>query len=243
MTLEIGYNHPIEFRNYSYPFGPLAGKRIVYVSDLHYHLLSHRRVSNNIQQVRRLKPDIILLGGDYVDTPLGLPHFQRFVASIGAAPIFAIAGNHDKPYLHRIRRIVEKAGATWIHNKSAILQLGMLRISIDGTRPALAGPHEQSAYLSDLSILCLHQPIDVAPLAHRYNLIFAGHLHGGQIVLWQTPAGLYPVRWAYRWNQLALQYGACRYLISKGLGDTLPIRYDCRRDVIVINFEPEQNTL
>ena len=249
MTLEIGYNHPVEVRNYTYPFKPLAGKRIAYISDLHYHLFSRRRVDRHIQQIRLLNPDIVLLGGDYVDTPFGLRHFQRFVGSIDFTPRFVIAGNHDRPYLRRFRRIVEDAGATWLHNNSAILQVGDQHIRIDGTRPVVAPPFGAgpSALIPastspQLSILCLHQPIDIRPFAHLYNLVFAGHLHGSQIVLWQTPKGLYPGRWLYPWNQLALDYGPCRYLISKGLGDTLPIRYQCRRDIIVVTLEPTTNT-
>ncbi|HEY6899344.1 MAG TPA: metallophosphoesterase [Puia sp.] len=238
MKLEIGYNHPVEVRRYGYPFGPLAGKRIMYISDLHYHRLSRRRVDRNIQQVRRLNPDILLLGGDYVDTPFGLGNFERFVGCMGEVPLFAIGGNHDGPYLRSIQRIVENAGGMWIHNDSAILHLNNIPIRIDGTRPFTTEPEVAEPAAAGFSILCLHHPTDVSAIAHRYNLIFAGHLHGSQIVLWQTPRGLYPGRWIYPLNQLAIENGASRFFISKGLGDTLPIRYQCSRDLILINLEP-----
>ena len=236
MKLEIGYNQPPEVRSYRYTFGPLAGKRILYLSDLHYHRWSRQRVDRHIRMIQEIHPDILLLGGDYVDTPFGLPCFRELVGSIGMAiPAFAIAGNHDRPYLRRIREIVVGAGVTWLHNECTLLRLGRQAIRIEGTRPVeVKGPADPPA---PFSILCLHQPIDVRPIAHRYNLIFAGHLHGGQIVFWQNSQGLYPVRWRYRWNQLSLEYGQCHYLISKGLGDTIPIRLDCARDVIVVTLE------
>lgn len=235
MKLEIGYNHPIEIRHYAYFFPPLAGTRILYVSDLHYHRLSRQRATNNIGQIRQLNPHIILLGGDYVDTAFGLRNLQYLADSIGPIPTFVIAGNHDNPYRHRIRRIVENAGATWLHNLSTTVQLGRQFIRIDGNRPF---PSDDSQF----SILCLHRPIDIRPFARHYNLIFAGHLHGGQFVFWQTPAGLYPGRWLFRWNQLDADYGTCRYLISKGAGDTFPIRYNCSRDMILVTLQSQPGT-
>ena len=245
MKLEIGYNFPVEVRNYTFPSAALAGKRILYLSDIHYHRLSRPRVEQHLELIRTIDPHLLLLGGDYIDTQFGLPCFQRLLESIGGIPAFAIAGNHDRPYLRRLRTLVEAAGLTWLHNDSTMLQLGDATIRIDGTHPAAEATAATPDLVSKpaLSILCLHHPIDVRPFAHRYNLVFAGHLHGGQIVFWQTPKGLYPVRWRYRWNQLRLDYGECHYLISKGLGDTLPIRYNCRRDVIAVNLEAKPTTL
>src|SRR6185295_7440286 len=98
-------------------------------------------------------------------------------------------------------------------NTSAVVKVDALTIQIDGTTPAT------SPGTADLSILCLHRPIDVSKIAHHYNLIFAGHLHGSQAVLWSTKNGLYPGRLIYKWNRLSADIGNCRYLISKGLGD------------------------
>jgi len=239
MKLEIGYKYPPEVRRYTYPSEALSGKRLVYISDLHYHRVSRPRVNRHILQIRQLGPDILLLGGDYVDTPSGLSNFQHLIESVGHTPVFAIAGNHDSPYIRRIRAIVENSGASWIHNDKTTFQLGSARIKIDGTLPATS----PGAETADLSILCLHHPIDIQNIAHRYNLVFAGHLHGGQIVLWQNEKGLYPVKWRYPLNQLDMAYGACRYIISKGLGDTLPIRYACPRDIIVVDFGRPMNQL
>jgi predicted MPP superfamily phosphohydrolase len=95
---------------------------------------------------------------------------------------------------------------------------------------------------ADLNILCLHQPITLKPRKHPYQLVFAGHLHGSQFVFWQTPQGLYPGRWFYTWNRLQDWRDHCLYIISKGLGDTLPIRYNCKKDMIfvrVVAYEPD----
>lgn len=244
MKLELGYNQPPEIRHYTYPFEPLAGKRLLYISDLHYHRISRRRVDQHIRQIKDIDPHLLLLGGDYIDTPFGLPNLRHLLTSLGSIPRYAIGGNHDAPWLSSVRQTIESTGTTWIHNDSTIIQLGAATIRIDGTRPASPSPRllTQTGAPADLSILNLHHPINVEPLAHRYNLIFAGHLHGGQIILWQTPKGLYPVKWRYKWNILDKTYGPCYYILSKGLGDTFPIRYNCRRDAILVTFEPNPKT-
>jgi hypothetical protein len=189
MKLEIGSNHPFEIRKYQYVSGSLSGIRILYLSDFHYNRFSTRRAQSIGDQIARLNPNIILLGGDYADSKGGMIHFNNMMASISHFKnICAIAGNHDRP------------------------------------NPA------------HLSILCLHKPIDPTTLAHHYNLIFAGHLHGSQIVGWHTKNGLYPGRWLYKWNRLSASIGAASYLISKGLGDTLPIRYNCRKDLLLVDL-------
>jgi len=111
-----------------------------------------------------------------------------------------------------------------------VVKAGSLTIQLDGGRPAAPLPD------TDFSILCLHKPMDVVKVAHRYKLIFAGHLHGGQVVLWSGEKGLYPGRLFYKWNRLSADFGNCQYLISRGLGDTLPIRYNCKKEAILVEI-------
>jgi predicted MPP superfamily phosphohydrolase len=80
----------------------------------------------------------------------------------------------------------------------------------------------------------MHKPTDIKHFAERYNLAFAGHLHGCQFVLWKSNQKLFPGNFFYQFNILESIKNNCHYFISKGLGDTLPIRYNCKRDLIFI---------
>jgi uncharacterized protein len=243
MKLEIGYNHPFEIRKYSYPFGQLSGVTILYLSDFHYNRFGRRLAADIGDQINRLNPNIILLGGDYADSGRGLHHFKRMMESISIFQnIFAIPGNHDQSRITQIREIIESCNGIWLHHTSATIKIGYSTIRIDGrrpvhsARPADGAPAPLLSNPADFSILCLHQPIDVTSIAHQYNLIFAGHLHGSQAVFWGTDNGLYPGRLVYKWNRLSATFGNCRYLISKGLGDSLPLRYNCRKDAILVEM-------
>jgi predicted MPP superfamily phosphohydrolase len=63
--------------------------------------------------------------------------------------------------------------------------------------------------------------------------VFAGHLHGGQCVLAMHRERLYPAAWFYRWHGLRFAEGRAVLLVSRGAGDTLPIRFNCPREVIL----------
>jgi uncharacterized protein len=244
MRLQLGYNHPFEIRKYRHPDENLAGTSILYLSDFHFTRFGRRAMENICTVTDRLNPDIILLGGDYADSRKGMFYFERMMSSLTRSRhVFAIAGNHDLPRLNQVRAIVEASHAVWINKRSVNLSYKHSTIRIDGTRPAHM---PAAAARPDLSILCLHRPIDVAPFADKYDLIFAGHLHGSQIVFRSTENGLYPGRLIYKWNRLSATYGPTQYLISKGLGDTLPIRYNCSRDAVLVEIcrpiIPDPNT-
>jgi len=239
MKLEIGYNHPFEIRKYAYSSETLPEISLLYLSDLHFNRFSKQPAALIIAKINELNPSIILLGGDYADSQKGMHHFLHFMTSISHFKnIFSIPGNHDRWRLTQIRTIMENNNGTWLQNSAATIRIGNSTIRIDG------GPPDTTPAAADLSILCLHKPIDVRKTAHHYNLIFAGHLHGSQVVLWSTDKGLYPGRFFYKWNRLSADLGHCRYLISKGLGDTLPIRYNCPKDALLIevrDFSPSPN--
>lgn len=235
MRLELGYNHPFEIRKVRYLSEKTPGTRILYLSDFHFNRFGQRLAENLGKEIEKIDPQVILLGGDYADSKKGLYHFSRMMGSIAHfSNIFGIAGNHDKWRKSRVREIIESCNGIWLENRSAVITTGGLTVQIDGGRPAV------QSCKSDLSILCLHKPIDVAKIAHRYNLIFAGHLHGSQTVLWDTEKGLYPGRLFYKWNRLSANFGDCHYLISKGLGDTLPVRYNCKKDFILVEVGGDQ---
>jgi uncharacterized protein len=231
MKLELGHNHPIELRRYHFLAQNFSGTKILYLSDFHYNRFSRRLADNIAREVEVIGPDIVLLGGDYADSKKGLAHFARMIESFAQFNnLLAIPGNHDRRRKFEIRKIIEGCNGTWLENESAVIKTAGLTIQIDGGRPAAR------TGTPDFSILCLHKPVDVRKIAPSYDLIVAGHLHGSQVVLWSTAHGLYPGRLLYKWNRLSSSFGNCHYLISKGLGDSLPVRYNCRKDFLMIEL-------
>lgn len=232
--LETGYNSHFETRMEQVLCEVCTTIRMVYLSDLHFTKRSGDMSLKLGEELKRLKPDLILFGGDYIDAQAGLMHLDALLQNItGESELLAIAGNHDRFFgMERVRETMQQHGVRWIEGISVELEVKGTRIRIDGN-VAVDG-----SFAPAIRILCLHKPLDLKRLPVTYQLAFAGHLHGSQCVLWQNEKGLFPGRFFYRWNRLKALIGDCHYYISRGLGDTLPIRYNCPKELIVVDLEP-----
>ena len=116
---------------------------------------------------------------------------------------------------------VEAGGGRWLPDRPVE---GPVRIDGRIDPAACAG----------LRLLCTHHPGDFpAAAAAGYGLILAGHLHGGQGVLATCRGRLYPAAWIYRWHGLRFVEQGAVLLVSRGAGDTVPVRFNCPREVIL----------
>lgn len=237
MKLETGYNGSFEVRHRHYCADIVSDLSILYLSDLHFTRYSGPFVSRIIAAVKELNPSIILLGGDYADSTGGLQHFTTLLRSLtDYKHVYAIAGNHDYFIgIEKVKKVVAECGIGWIEKSSERIMVNGICIQLDGNRLL------QEPAGADLSVACLHQPRNIQPYKDRYNLAFAGHLHGGQCVWWQNNNALYPGRFFYKWNILEKQWDNCLFLISKGLGDTIPLRWNCKKEMIFVLIQANNN--
>ncbi|TGM01930.1 metallophosphoesterase [Leptospira jelokensis] len=230
MKLEIGYNFPFEVRYETLTYNGKDDFSILFLSDLHLNHFTKPKTNSIIQKIEELNPTIILFGGDYVDTNQGLLQLDCLLQSISHRQnLFAIAGNHDHFFgIGKIKRVMESNQVVWLETQSMELQINGTKIEIFGY---LQKHVEKNA---DISILVLHNPNSIDKINVHHDIIFAGHLHGCQFVFWEKRNGLYPGKLFYKWNVLKGIYAHCHYFISKGLGDSLPVRFNCKRDMIFL---------
>ncbi|MEO6550520.1 MAG: metallophosphoesterase [Ferruginibacter sp.] len=230
MKLEIGSNDHFEVRHEIYPAEITGGFSILYLSDLHLNRFKTSIIAKILSRIHDLNPDIILLGGDYIDFKSQLVHLDKLLKGLSHRKnVLAIAGNHDYRFgVGTIEKLMKENQISWIENDSITLTINNNTIQIDGSKPS------GKINPADFSILCLHHPIDIKLFKNNYQLAFAGHLHGCQFVFWQNDKGLYPGRLFYKWNTLLQTSNDCRYYISKGMGDTLPVRLNCSKEMIFV---------
>lgn len=221
--LELAARGRLTRREVELPLGGPA--RLLYVSDLHLTPWHAHVVDQVLEQARQCQPDLVVLGGDLADLPSGLAQLERLISCL-PAPVLAVPGNHDRQLgLVRVRAAVERAGGIWLEQPYALKGL-----ILDGVCRSQAEPG---------SILCAHEPIAFEAAARAgYALVLAGHLHGSQFVLGERGGLLYPGAWFYRWNGDQFQRGKCTMLVSRGVNDTLPIRWNCPREVLLCRFLP-----
>lgn len=228
--LDVGGRAPLAVRRESVEVhgGPTT-RRILFVSDLHLGALGTRHLPRELASLAaRERPDLILVGGDLVDRGRGLAPLRGLFAEWSAtAPTLAVPGNHDRfAGLARVRAAVRRAGAHWLPDAP---------YAIDGlTIDPVPRPRTDDS----CRILCAHHPrVFARAVAADYDLVFAGHLHGGQVVLFERAGLLYPGAWLDRWNGTRFRRARTHMLVSRGAADTLPVRWRCPREVIVCALE------
>ena len=215
--------------------------RIVFVSDLHNHEYGkdNERLINDI---RALKPDLIISGGDLViernDDYSSMLNFCTELSQI--APFYGILGNHEEEriYLRKdkeLRKAFENAGLKILANESAKItikgnEIELIGISGGDKQFDLYGAREFMDNLpkktADIRICISHVPITFVTKLNGYDFDFglSGHTHGGLIVIPKL-GGLYSSEEKFFPDYYAGLYKAdnAEFVISAGLGDSRPI--------------------
>ncbi len=227
MGWEFGSFGPLWVREEHYAFNLKKPIRLLYASDLHLgHWWTKPVIRQLIEAVRRIKPDLVVLGGDLVDNASALPDLRDLLANlIPLASLCALPGNHDACVGEScLKRIILECGGHWLP---------------DAPWP---GPFLLDGSICQDSsnmprVLCAHYPsIFPQAVAAGYRLVLAGHLHGGQCVWVTRNECLYPAAWINRWHVLKVIENNSTLLVSRGLGDTFPFRFRCPREILLCCF-------
>lgn len=220
----------------------LEGLTIVQITDVHlYPLTQPEVVKKSVLMANELKPDLVVLTGDYVWQDLDAiyelaPIFAGLDAKYG---IFSTLGNHDY-WLDAdvITRAMESAGLPVLINQGVSIQQGKGSIFIAGLDDGWSGNPDldetlDGANSSEPVILLCHEP----DLADRYSqdgrvdVQLSGHTHGGQIRLPGIGALVLPYLGRkydiglYRVNEMLLY-------TNRGLGViSEPVRFNCPPEI------------
>lgn len=183
--------------------------RIAVLTDLHAMepWMPVTRIERIVETANSLKPDLVVLLGDYV---AGMRRFQTdtvpvsdWSSALGAlrAPlgVFAVLGNHDwwtDP--QSVRKGLENSGIPVLENQAVKLEDASRRFWLAGLGDQLAIPLGGGQFRgtddlpttlaathadSDPVILLAHEPDIFVQLPSRVTLTLSGHTHGGQVRL------------------------------------------------------------
>lgn len=236
----------------------MDGLCIVHISDLHNASFGkkNRRL---LKMIEEAEPDIIVMTGDLVDsrrTNLRVAlEFMKDARKI--APVYFVPGNHEArlrnySYLDlQLRRL----GVTVFHNNSAWYEKNGAKIRIIGLDDhrfqIQTDDYESTSAVVDqklrlnadpqegFEIVLIHRP-EFFPLLVRYgiDLVFSGHVHGGQIRLPLIGGLAAPGQHGHR-HYISGMYceGRTTMLQSRGLGNSLfPIRINNHPEVGVAHL-------
>ena len=169
----------------------LDGLRIAHLSDLHLGVPSRgrRAVERAVDWVADRGPDLVCVTGDLVSRPRGTPLLERLLAELGSP--FVVLGNHDHafsrdPFSRPVSFDGVAAGRLLQDESVEIVERGC-RIEVAGVDPrswrARRGSGSPPSDAPFRLLLCHFPRVSTSSQPGRWNLILAGHLHAGQIVL------------------------------------------------------------
>ena len=236
--------HHLEVTNTAAPLSGLPdalnGLRIGFLTDLHRsQTVPHDLIARAVAAVMAERPDLILLGGDYVTDK-----DRRFVGPVADAlaplaaenGVFGILGNHDDD---------REVPAGLAERCIEVLKDARTRLTIRGESLDLIGIRYWTRRIPDIArvvrgaapaaILLAHTPARLTEAAALgIPLMLSGHTHGGQVVLpglgaiaarnFPIVAGL-----GQRDNTTAF--------VSRGVGTVyLPIRIACPPEAAILTL-------
>ena len=233
------------------------GTAVAFLSDTHHGpFVPLSYLAEVVEMTNALRPDVVLLGGDYVQRRKGLRRFRRarneeIVNGIGVlgalrAPEgrFAVLGNHDhrtNPTL--VRRTLAANDFTDLTNTGVWLQRGESRLRIAGvddirTGEPRLGPALEGVGPGDACLLLTHNPDYVEYIRDpRVDLVLSGHTHGGQVVLPFYGAPITSSNFGQKYRAGLVQGPKARVYVSRGIGTiSLPVRFCCPPEIVLLTL-------
>jgi len=231
---------------------PLAGLRVVHLSDLHLGPLADRRALREaLDRVAALDPDVVCVTGDIVDTPVTdlaawFPELEGVTARYG---VFAVLGNHDR---HAGADKIAEALRRWtswrvLRDEAAVVEVGGAQLHVLGLedRPRSQATDALPQVLAALpptepAILLAHRPnVFAAAAAAGVPLVLAGHTHGGQVAVPGLPRFNLARFLMTRFDAGLFSDGGSWLHVSRGLGTSgQPVRVGVPREIAVLTLVP-----
>jgi uncharacterized protein len=233
----------------------LNGFTIALLSDFHYdsHFSVHP-VKAAIGMVNSLRPDLIVLTGDFVTASAFDGGEEKAAANAEPcaallaqmhAPhgLWAVLGNHDwATDPDHVTHALNAENIQVLTNQSVAIEPNGARFWLGGVSDILFSIADLDAALANIppdeaTILLAHEP-DYADYASRHpvDLQFSGHSHGGQIRLPFLPP-LYLPEMARKYYSGLYKVGPLTLYTNSGLGTMgVPIRLNCPPEVTFITL-------
>lgn len=217
--------------------------RIAFFADLHlYQYRSfHDRLLNKIKDYH---PDLILFGGDALAKWTDVKGLVKFFDRLkGIAPTYTIFGNWEEYAPVHMRQRFESLDIPLIEKTSTVINIKGYSLGITGLESHYF--FRSTEYLSEeeergFDILLIHSPlrIDEYPnILDEYDLVLAGHTHGGQYNIPLITKGL--MSWK-NGNEVKFLSGKYHFkdtmiYVSRGVGQWFPGRLNCPPELVILD--------
>ena len=232
---------------------PPPSLRIAHLSDLHASGdVPDEFLTRAFDLALAEKPDVAVITGDFVTNGVGFApaRYSRLLRRLSdRVPSFATMGNHDggKWSGHfgssePIQSVLRNAGFEILHNRARVVESPVTgaRVELVGLGDVWAQEFFPEAAFGSLTsgvprIVLSHNP-DTKSALERYDwqLMLAGHTHGGQIVFplygppWVPVEDRNYLKGLKPWKNRLIQ-------VTSGVGNIASIRLNCPPEVVMLD--------
>jgi predicted MPP superfamily phosphohydrolase len=222
----------------------LGGLRVGLLTDVHRsRWVSHDDVGHAVSTLMAERPDLIVLGGDYVtwgDRQYVVPCAEALAPLSAPNGVFAILGNHDDDT--RMPAALTKNGVQVLKDARTHLTINGEGVDLAGIRYWTRRPADIAAVVRGATgplVLLAHDPRRLAEAAAlNVPLVLSGHTHGGQVVLpglGAIAAQKFPVV-----AGIGREQGTAIF-VSRGVGTVyVPVRINCPPEVAVLTLQSDE---
>lgn len=221
----------------------LDGLRIGQLSDIHVRGgVRPRRLELAVAQLNALRPDLVVLTGDYVCvSALPLPALTRALRGL-QTPAYATLGNHDHWCgAAKVRAALEDAGVTVLANAHRRLELRGTPFYLVGVDDSVTRHHDPERAFAGIPpgatrVVLSHNP-NSADFLWKYEpaLILSGHTHGGQVYFRKLTPFL-SRRIGIRYLAGFFEVKGSILYVNRGLGAALPVRFRAPTEVAYLTL-------
>ena len=234
-----------------------AGLRIAQISDIHFcEFTEPFFVRDAVRRLNALRPDVVLLTGDFLTMgPVVKTQSEKYASVVAeilggiTCPYrYGVLGNHDWMVNGKmVIAALESIGVPVLYNQSIPFERDGARIWIAGIMDALSWESNLNDAVPPTAnrdkekvILMAHEP-DILPAVARLNafdLMLSGHTHGGQVRLpFLPPLFLPPL--GKRYVEGHFRMGRTQLYVNRGIGAVgVPFRFRCPAELTEITLQP-----
>ena len=228
----------------------LDGLSLLQISDIHLSpFLSEAEFSRVIDAASELRPQVTLVTGDLISgkgDPLDacIRQLARLKADAG---VFGCMGNHERyaKVEDLAERMAGRVGIRFLRRQAWPLRFGNTVVNLAGVdyqpmaeRKTYLRGAERLLAPGAFNVLLSHNP-DVFPVAARqgYNLLLAGHTHGGQVTVEILDQAINPARFLTPFVYGLYRSGAAAAYVTRGIGTIgLPARIGAPPEISLLRL-------
>ena len=248
----------VEFKKKNLP-ADLRRFKIAFISDIQADRYTNdTRLDRFISKVNATNPDLVLIAGDMItSTSNYINTSAKYVGQLRAKyGVYSCIGDHDNwaywtdngRSVKEITEALKKNDVYMVDNEKRIFNVNKSEINVTFVTNTYVEKISSETLDSlvkldknyEFKIFLTHQPRNKfieSAIKHNYDLLLAGHTHGGQVTFFFPFYNLSATLVETKYVRGDFYFGDMLMIVTRGLGmSLLPLRYNSTPEVTLITL-------